>query len=127
MKHSIYFSIVFLLVIVIFSTCAQRGGNSPVGVTGGSEGGYGQSKDYYRDSYYRSSQIEENIYGVWTDGTETLTLTAEGSFEIESIDQASAGTFSKTEETLTLIYKDDLSITYIYQLTKDRLILDMSK
>jgi len=123
MKRSIYFSIVFLLVIIIFSTCAQRGGFSPVGVTGGSEGGYGYSKDYYRQSSYY--QYDEIVYGVWTDDNETLTLNTEGSFELKSDEQISIGTFNITEDTLTLKYKDGTTSTYKYTLTNDRLMLNL--
>ena len=124
MKQKIYFSIVILLVILIFSTCAQRGFDSPVGVTGGSEGGYGNSKDYYRQSsYYRYDEI---IYGVWTDDSETLMLTPEGLYEIKSNGQVYIGTFSITEETLTLTDKTGPSYNYKYLLTNDRLKLDIS-
>jgi hypothetical protein len=125
MKQLIYFSIVFLLVIIIFSTCAQRGGFSPVGVTGGSDGGYGQSKDYYRQSsYYRYDEV---IYGVWADDNQTLTLNSEGSFELKSDEKVSVGTFSITDEMITLSDKSGPSYAYKYLLTKDRLVLEISE
>ena len=125
MKRSIYFSIVFLLVIVIFSTCAQRGGFSPVGVTGGSEGGYGYSKDYYRESSNNGNG--ENIYGIWVDSNETLTLNTEGSFELKSDEQISVGTFNILEDTFSLNYKDGTSLIYKYILTRDRLVIKIAE
>ncbi len=121
MNRSIYFSIVFLLAILILSTCAQRGGNNPVGVTGGSEGGYGHSRDYYRES--SSFQNDDNLYGVWSDNGETVTFNTNGTFEIKSEKKTSAGTYNTLKNTLTLNFEEGFSITYSYSLSKDRLVL----
>ena len=121
MNRSRYFSIVFLLAILILSTCAQRGGNNPVGVTGGSDGGYGYSRDYYRES--SSFQGDDNIYGVWADNNATVTLNTDGTFEIKSDEKTSVGTYSTLENTLTLNFEEGFSATYEYSLTEDRLVL----
>ena len=121
MNRPIYISIVFLLAILILSTCAQRGGHNPLGVTGGSDGGYGYSRDYYRES--SSFQGDDNIYGVWADNNATVTLNTDGTFEIKSDEKTSVGTYNTLENTLTLNFEEGFSITYAYSLSKNRLVL----
>ena len=125
MNRSIYVTIVSLLAILILSTCAQRGGHNPVGVTGGSEGGYGYSREYYRES--SSFQGDDNIYGVWTDNNSTILLNTDGTFEFKSGEEISLGTFSIFKDRFTLKFKEGTSLTYVYSLTKDRLKLDISE
>lgn len=121
MNRSINFSIVSLLVIFILSGCAQRGGDNPLGVTGGSDDGYGKSRDLHRQS--SSFQNNDNLYGVWSDNGETVTFNTNGTFEIKSDKKTSVGTYNTLKNTLTLNFEEGFSTTYEYSLTEDRLVL----
>jgi len=124
MSRSLYISIVSLFSIFILSTCAQRGGNDPLGVTGGSHGGYGYSRDYYRDFQNGVSRSSSDIFGVWTDDEITITLERDGAFEIKSDEKIRVGTYRIFKDQLTLNFKDGTIQTYGYLLTKDNLTLE---
>ena len=122
MTRSIQYIIVSILFVLMLAGCAQRGDNhNPLGITGGSDGGYGKSRDLYRES--SSFQGDDNIYGVWADNNATVTLNTDGTFEIKSDKKTSIGTYSTLENTLTLNFEEGFSITYAYSLSKDRLVL----
>lgn len=121
MNRSINFSIVSLLVIFMLFGCAQRGGYNPLGVTGGSDDGYGKSRDLYRQS--SSFQNNDNLYGVWSENGETVTFNTNGTFEINSDKKISVGTYNIIKNTLTLNFEEGFSTTYEYSLTEDRLVL----
>ena len=125
MNRSIYVLIASLLAILILSTCAQRGGHNPVGATGGSDGGYGYSKDYYRES--ANLQENDNIFGIWNSDNSTVTLNADGTFEFKSNQEISIGTFSKSKDTLTLNNEDGTTKEFKYDLDRDHLLLKPSE
>jgi hypothetical protein len=124
MNRSLYISIVSLFSIFLLSTCAQRGGNDPLGVTGGSHGGYGYSKDYYRNIQDGVAQGSSEIFGVWTDDDITITIDRDGTFKIKSAEKIRAGTFSIVEDQLTLSFKDGTILSYSYTFTKEQLTLE---
>jgi hypothetical protein len=104
--------------------CAQRGDNhNPLGLTGGSDGGYGkrQSNYYYYDSAI--PQNDDSVEGVWTEIDNTLTINSDGTFELKSADDFRTGTFVREKETLILNFKDGQTIPYTYELEKGQLIL----
>lgn len=122
MTRSIQYIIVSILFVLMLAGCAQRGDNhNPLGITGGSDGGYGKSRDLYRES--SSFQNDDNLYGVWSDNGKTVTLNTDGTFEIKSDKKTSIGTYSTLENTLTLNFEEGFSATYEYSLTEDRLVL----
>ena len=125
MNRSIYVLIASLLAILILSTCAQRGGHNPVGATGGSDGGYGYSKDYYRES--ANLQENDNIFGIWNSDNSTVTLNADGTFEFKSNQEISIGTFSKSKDTITLNNEDGTTKEFKYDLDRDHLLLKPSE
>jgi len=124
MNRSLYISILCLFAILILSTCAQRGGREPLGITGGSHGGYGYSRDYYRDYLNGNSRSSNDIYGVWSDNDITVNLNTNGTFHITSAEEIRVGTFSILNNILTLNFKDGTILSYSYALTKDRLMLE---
>jgi hypothetical protein len=103
--------------------CAQRGDNhNPLGLTGGSEGGYGKRQsDYYYNS--RIQQNVDSVEGIWTDADETMTINSDGTFEIKSSEEIQTGTFTKDKENLTLNFKDGYSIKYKYSFENKKLKL----
>ena len=125
MIRLIQYIIIPILLVLLLAGCAQRGDHNPLGITGGSDGGYGRSQDLYRES--PSIQGDNNIYGVWTNNNLTVTLKANGTFELKSDQKINVGTFSTSNDKLTLKFKDGSAITYSYSLTKDRLMLEEIK
>ena len=122
MTRSIQYIIVSILFVLMLAGCAQRGDNhNPLGITGGSDGGYGKSRDLYRQS--SSFQNNDNLYGVWSDNGETVTFNTNGTFEIKSDKKISVGTYNIIKNTLTLNFEEGFSTTYEYSLTEDRLVL----
>ena len=124
MNRSIYALIASLLAILILSTCAQRGGHNPVGATGGSDGGYGYSKDYYRES--ANLQGNDNISGIWKSDNSTVTLNTDGTFEFKSSQEISSGTFTKSNETVTFYHEDGTTKKFKFRLDQDHLLLELS-
>ncbi len=121
MTRSIQYIIISILFVLMLAGCAQRGGHNPLGVTGGSDGGYGKSRDLYRESSTLQNDI--NLDGVWSDNSETVTFNSNGTFEIKSDKKTSIGTYNTLENTLTLNFEEGFSATYEYSLTEDRLVL----
>jgi hypothetical protein len=121
MIKSIQHAIIPILLVFLLAGCAQRGDHNPLGITGGSDGGYGRSQDLYRES--SSIQDDNNIYGLWANNNLTVTLNSDGTFELKSDQKINVGTFIRLKDTLTLKFRDGSSITYSYTLTKDRLVL----
>jgi hypothetical protein len=103
--------------------CAQRGDtHNPLGLTGGSDGGYGKRQGYYQ---YGSalSQSGDGIQGVWTESENTLTINTDGTFELKSSEDIRIGTFSKEKDKLTLNFEDGFAVTYTYELKDRQLVL----
>jgi len=124
MSRSLYISIVSLFSIFILSTCAQRGGNDPLGVTGGSHGGYGYNRDYYRDFQDGVSRSSSDIFAVWTDDEITIIIDRDGAFEITSAEKTRVGTYRIFEDQITLNFKDGTKLFYSYTLTNEQLTLE---
>jgi hypothetical protein len=107
----------------MLSGCGQRGDlHNPLGLTGGSDGGYGKRQSYYYDSSI--PQNDNSVVGVWTETDKTLTINSDGTFELKSVEEIRTGTYDKVKDNLTLNFKDGFSITYTYRLVKDRLNLE---
>jgi hypothetical protein len=101
--------------------CAQRGDNhNPLGLTGGSDSGYGKRQGYY---YSVISQDGNDVEGVWIESNNTLTIHEDGTFEFKSDEEIKIGTYTKEKDRLTLKFKDGPSITYIYKFEEGQLVL----
>jgi hypothetical protein len=123
MIKSIYYVLVTILCVLMVIGCAQRGDNhNPLGLTGGSDGGYGKRQDSY---YYDSAipQNEDSVEGVWTETDKTLTIASDKTFQLKSGEEIRTGTFSRLKDKLTLDFEDGQSVTYIYNVEKGRLVL----
>jgi hypothetical protein len=107
----------------MISSCGQRGDlHNPLGLTGGSDGGYGGRQE----SYYNDSAIPQNdnsVEGIWTGTEKTLTIKSDGSFELKSGEEVRTGTFIKEKNKLALYFNDGKSITYTFALEKGKLVL----
>ena len=123
MMRSIYYLLVAILCMLMVVGCAQRGDNhNPLGLTGGSDGGYGKRQSSY---YYQSSLNKDgnNVENVWTEDDNTLTINADGTFELKSEDLIRTGTYSKENDKLTLNFEDEQSIIYAFSIEKGQLVL----
>jgi hypothetical protein len=122
MTRSIYYIIIPVLSFLMLNGCAQRGDNhNPLGLTGGSDGGYGKRQSYYYESTI--PQNDNSLEGIWSDTENTITLNSNSTFEIKSRENISTGTYSKVNDKLTLNFEDGLSVSYEYSLEKGRLTL----
>lgn len=122
MIRSIYYVLISLLCALMVVGCAQRGDNhNPLGLTGGSDGGYGKRQS----NYYESSQPQngESIEVAWTSTDNTLTINSDGTFELQSGEEIQIGNYIKTKDKLTLNFEDGKSIVYNYTLEKGKLVL----
>jgi len=122
MNRSLQITFISILFLMLLSGCAQRGDHNPLGVTGGSDGGYGKNQNLY---YYESAipQSSDNINGIWSEANNLLTINSNGTFELTSGDEIRTGTYIKEKDTLILNFEDGLSVTYTYILEKGRLTL----
>jgi len=123
MTRSINVFLISVLSVLMIVGCAQRGDNhNPLGLTGGSDGGYGKRQSNY---YYDSAipQNDDSVEGVWTETDNTLTINSDGTFELKSADDLRTGTFVREKEKLILNFKDGQTISYTYELEKGQLIL----
>jgi len=122
MIRTIYYIIIAVLSALMLVGCAQRGDlHNPLGLTGGSDGGYGKRQSYYSESAI--SQSGNSVEGVWFESENTLTINADGTFELKSADAIRIGTFTKEKDKLTLHFEDGLSVTYTYELDEGQLVL----
>ena len=124
MTKSIYLMFTIILCLLMISSCGQRGDlHNPLGLTGGSDGGYGGRQE----SYYNDTAIPQNdnsVEGIWTGTENTLTFKSDGLFELKSAEDIRTGNFSQEKDKLTLDFKDGQSITYTYTLERGQLILE---
>lgn len=123
MIRSIYIIIMVFLCVLMIVGCAQRGDtHNPLGLTGGSDGGYGKRQS----SYYYDSAIQQSgdsVEGVWTGSEYTLTINEDGTFELKAEGEIKIGTYTKEKDKLTLNFKDGPSLTYIYKFEEGQLVL----
>jgi hypothetical protein len=124
MNRSLFFAIGYTLAALMLVACAQRGFDNPLGVTGGSYGGYGYSRDYYRDNRASKNASNNTINGVWQDSEITVTLNIDGTFAIKSAKETRIGTFGLSKDILILYFKDGNSRSYSFVLSEDRLTLE---
>ena len=124
MNRSLFFAIGYTLAALILAACAQRGYDNPLGVTGGSYGGYGYDRDYYRDNHVDKNASNNTIDGVWHDSEITVTLNTDGTFAIKSAKETRIGTFGLSGDILTLYFKDGNIRSYSFILSNDRLTLE---
>ncbi len=109
--------------------CAQWGGDNPLGITGGSNNGYGKNNDLNLPD--GSDQIDPDLVGVWSmyDYPYSLvyTFNADGTYQIEeyfydSLDDSYEGTWSVSGNILTLSSNDGSSIM-TYEINGNQLTL----
>jgi hypothetical protein len=123
MIRLIYYILVIIICALMVVGCAQRGDNhNPLGLTGGSDGGYGKRQE----SYYYNSDIPQNddsVEGIWTETDKTLTINSDKTFQLKSAEELRTGTFCKLKDKLTLDFEDGQSVTYTYNVEDGRLVL----
>jgi hypothetical protein len=110
MKKFIWSTMSFSIAILFMFGCANWGGNNPVGVTGGSEQGYGTTSDLNLPAPVPGSSSD--LIGTWRadyggGDYELLTFTANGKFNIavydnNDLDFSYSGNYSTSGNTLTL-------------------------
>jgi hypothetical protein len=117
---------IFLFLLI---GCAQWGGDNPLGITGGSNNGYGKNNDLNLPD--GSGQIDPDLVGVWSmyDYPYLLvyTFNADGSFKIEeyyydSLDDSYEGTWSASGNILTLSSNEGSAIM-TYEINGNQLTL----
>jgi hypothetical protein len=129
MKPIIFTLFLFFLSIIMIDGCAQWGGDNPLGITGGSNNGYGKNNDLNLPD--GSDQIDPDLVGVWSmyDYPYLLvyTFNADGSCKIEeyyydSLDDSYEGTWSVSGNILTLSSNEGSEIM-IYEINGNQLTL----
>jgi hypothetical protein len=133
----IHFScfIVSLLFVFMITGCAQWGGDNPLGLTGGSNEGYGQNNDLNLPDSSSGNAIDPELVGLWSTSGEWImvmfSFTAEGVFTRDTyyggtLRDSMEGIYSVSENILTL-RSDDITITYVYSITGNYLTLNDGK
>ena len=118
------------LAIFFLVSCANWGGNNPVGVTGGSEQGYGESGDLNLPS--SGSESAEKLIGTWRHDYgggdyEILEFKSNGKYEVEFYENNDyefgySGNYSVSGNIITL-WIEGQPITVTYSLSGDQLRL----
>ncbi len=108
MKRHMPLLIVFLLAVLLCS-CAQWGGDNPLGITGGSKEGYGQNNDLNLPENF--GEIDPELVASWAsygdNSTTVFTFYADGTFTMEhylenQLDRTISGLWSVSGDTLTI-------------------------
>ncbi len=120
---------VFLLI-----GCAQWGGDNPLGITGGSEEGYGQNGDLNLPQPADGNIIDPELIGMWVTAgqwvqtTYTFAFNASGTFTIvihsTKFTQVMEGTYSVSGNTLTFNIYGGETLVYTYSVNNNHLTLD---
>ena len=118
------------LAIFFLVSCANWGGNNPVGVTGGSEQGYGESSDPNLPS--SGSESPEKLIGTWRHDYgggdyEILEFKSNGKYEVEFYENNDyefgySGNYTVSGKTITL-WIENQPFTLTYSLSGDQLRL----
>lgn len=124
-KFIILFSTV-LLILLIFTGCSNWGGNNPVGVTGGSEQGYGQGTG-------AGENINILLIGTWrhdyySNHYEIITLSSNGTWDYKEyyydiLNEHEFGAFSVSGNTITVIMEGEEPFTVEFSINGDELTL----
>ena len=119
-----------VLVILIFSGCANWGGNNPVGITGGSDQGYGEAKDLDLPSV--GSGSEASLIGSWrheysSGEYEIITFNQNGKFSMSYYDDgflqfSFSGNYSTSGTSITL-FVEGQPLSGNYSIQGDELTL----
>ena len=129
MKRYISFLIVSLLAILICS-CAQWGGDTPLGITGGGSEGYGKNNDLNLPDI--SGGVDPELVGSWSTPEAyyyaVFTFNADGTFSIAEyyggdLDEITEGTWSVSGSNITLTV-DGYSEVIPYSINGDILTVD---
>jgi hypothetical protein len=129
MKQFINYLMIPFIFLFLLIGCAQWGGDNPLGITGGSNNGYGKNNDLNLPD--GSGQIDPDLVGVWSmyDYPYLLvyTFNADGSFKIEeyyydSLDDSYEGTWSASGNILTLSSNEGSAIM-TYEINGNQLTL----
>jgi hypothetical protein len=110
MKKFIWSMVSLSLAMLFMFGCANWGGNNPVGVTGGSDQGYGKASDLGLPSAGSSSS--SNLIGSWRSDYgggdyETITFTDNGKFNLavfenNDLDFSYSGNYTTSGNSITL-------------------------
>ena len=129
MKYTL--SVVLILLFII--GCANWGGNNPLGVTGGSESGYGKNQDLNLPAPQMGG--DQNIVGSWRNNTgvgaenyEIITFKSNGEFEIRIYEDGIfqfgfGGDYTVSGNQITLYYEEVPAVVLTFQLINDQLTL----
>ena len=130
MKQYISYVLVSLLFAFMLMGCAHWGGDSPLGITGGSDGGYGENSDLNLPN--PSNGVDTELLGNWryneTQNTYSLfTFNSNGTFSFEAYYRETSiygfsGDYSTAGDELTLNYNSQ-SVTISYSIHGNRLTL----
>lgn len=130
MKRTISVITSISLAMFLLVSCANWGGNNPVGVTGGSEQGYGESSDLNLPSSGSESAVK--LIGTWRHdygggNYEILEFKSNGRFEIaayenNNLEFSYSGNYTVSGNTITL-YIEGQPVTATYSISGDRLTL----
>ncbi len=118
------------LAMFLLVSCANWGGNNPVGVTGGSEQGYGQSGDLNLPSSGSESAVK--LIGTWRydyggSNYEILEFKSNGKYEVEFYDNNDyefgySGNYTVSGNKITL-WVEGKTMMVTYSLSGDQLTL----
>jgi hypothetical protein len=121
MKRYLTYSIISLFFTILIIGCAQWGGDNPLGITGGSEEGYGQGSDLNLPD--PSGGSNSNLVGSWRynypDSYDYMTWTfnANGNLEVryhlDGEDFSLFGTYSTSGNAITInLFQEPVDGTY---------------
>jgi hypothetical protein len=130
MKQNIFYVFVSLSFAVMLMGCAHWGGDSPLGITGGSDEGYGKDSDL--DLPDPANGLDSELLGSWwydinDNSYDLFTFNSDGTFSYEAyyrdhVFYSYDGTFSTSVDKLTLNYNNE-SVTIAYSIRGNRLTL----
>jgi hypothetical protein len=131
MKHFPFYFIISILLSFMITGCARWGGDNPVGITGGSEQGYGQNNNLNLPDTSIQKTIDPELQGSWiylnSDSWIAITFYANGAFNIREISDATIHeeiyvTYFISGNTITLIINGK-SETNAYSIIADQLLI----
>jgi hypothetical protein len=131
MKRYIFYFLAPALFFLLIIGCAQWGGDTPLGITGGSEDGYGKTGDLAAPAT-SDGQVDDQLIGSWRSAAggsqyTILTFYANGDFEIDYYYQDQywyglEGTYSVSGNMINMYFDGD-SDSGTYSITGNRLII----
>jgi len=120
-----------VLILLFIVGCANWGGNNPLGVTGGSENGYGKNQDLNLPT--SNGGGSQNLIGTWRSDTgaddyEIIIFNSNGTYDVRIYEDGIfqfglSGSYTVSGNQITLEYEGEFIVLF-YTLSDDRLILN---